>query len=73
MEPIELKKALISLFRYNNQRWNVVRDVIKKVEKSNMYAGLSGYYGEALKNYLTCVRYEVEDSLIDSGKLRKVD
>lgn len=64
ISPREFKYSLINLFRFQNNRWNSVRDVIKYVDRHDLYDYLSKYSYEQTVNYLTYIKYIVEDRLI---------
>lgn len=65
-DPKDFVDSLIRLYIYQNPRWNVVRDTIKKVERWNMYEELAQYGRDDLLKYLTCVKTLVEDEYIDA-------
>jgi len=64
IERRKLRGILIKLFQFNNVRWNVVRDIIKWIEKSNHYAKLRAMTYENCMAYLTAVKYQAEDQII---------
>jgi hypothetical protein len=68
MTGLELKYNLVKCFMFNNNRWNVLRDLIKWVEKSKHYEKLSKMSVEDGRVYLTAVKYTVQDYRIFENK-----
>ena len=71
MDPKELRDMLVNQFMHKNARWNVTRDMFKKIDRQDLYDELSVYDKETFVKYLTCVKSLSEDWLIDHEKLRK--
>jgi len=65
MDPKNFKYTLIKLFMYNNVRWNIIRDCLKKVDKEDMYFELARLTKPEFIKYLTAVRSLVEDRQLD--------
>lgn len=70
-DPKDFRMTLIKLFMSGSPRWNITREVIKKVENWNMYNELMTYDRSGVLKYLTSVRTMVEDELIDKEILHK--
>lgn len=66
--PLDYVEHLIYLFMANNKMWNVVRDVVKWVEKTNQYDYLRELGDEMALEYLKVVKYTAEDLRLFEGK-----
>jgi len=64
-EPRALKEKLKIVYMKNNTKWNVVRDFIKKLEKTEEIAYLSSLPVPERKSYLHMLRTFAEDSVIE--------
>jgi len=64
----ETRKALIKCFQFKNNRWNIVREQIKWVEKTDAYAFLASIGNAGAREYLTAVKYQAEDLWIFEKK-----
>lgn len=67
MSPRDFKWSLIKLFRFNNGRWNSVRDTVKYVQRWQLWEEAGRYDFTAFQKYLTCVKTLAEDNLMDNG------
>jgi hypothetical protein len=71
MTPSAFRNLLVKTFMYRNGRWNVTRDLLKYIDRHNLYNEMAFYDRSDFQKYLTCVKSLVEDDLIDSEKLQK--
>jgi hypothetical protein len=68
LTPRNLRKYLIHLFVVRNNKWNIIRDLIKWIQKPDNLSYLSRMSIEDRQYYLTKVKYEVTDRWI-SGEM----
>lgn len=73
MEPSEFTMLMIKLFMYQNGAWNSIRDTLKYVDKHRLIDEIAHYSRIDTLNYLTKIKYIVQDSLIDKELLLKRD
>ena len=65
MEPRAFKMGLIKMFMNHNMHFQIFREVIKRVEKYNMYSDFSHLSRSDFILYLTSVKVWVEDDYMD--------
>lgn len=53
LAPMDFRKALIWIFRYQNDRWNRTRDAIKNIEYRNLYEEYSTYDKQTFVYYMS--------------------
>lgn len=74
MSSHDFVELLIGFFMYENNRWNVMRDLIKWVEKTDAYGYLSSLDHQDALKYLTVVKTQAEDlAIFEKKSLDRVD
>lgn len=74
VSALAYREHLIKLFMVNNQKWNVIRDLIKWVAAPTRFNRLRAMEVEDCQTYLTYVRYECEELVIfDKKSLAAID
>lgn len=63
--PKEFKYSLINLFMKRNAKWNMTREVIKRVHNQNLYPVLSPLSRDEFLKYLTVVRVIIDDEFME--------
>ena len=69
--PEDWREAMISMFMHNNRQWNIIREVMKDVEKWDMYSELQDLDLAEFKFYLSSVKIDATNKLLDEKKLNK--
>ena len=64
LSPMDLRKILIKQFMYMNARWNVTRDIIKWIDREDMFDELARLEYKLFVKYLTSVKTLVEDDIL---------
>lgn len=66
----EFRYRLIKLFMDNNVRWNTLREVLKYVDKHQLYDEIAFLSKRDFQKYLTAIKALSHDSFMDNGNLR---
>lgn len=64
-EPWELREKLKKVFMENNVKWNVIRDMLKRLQNREDLAYLRTLDKEKAKTYIHMLRTFAEDSAIE--------